>query len=69
MTKSLEYIIANFKPEFGNEKHIEIAQVIGNIRQKEASLKKEKHSARMILKIADEIEKEERLILFLMKKK
>lgn len=46
MSEQLEHALATFKPEFGNEAHIEVLKLIGKLNKEKKSLKEKKDAER-----------------------
>lgn len=68
MNKDFEEKLKTFKPEFGNEDHIRLLEMVGKLREKENLVNKELKAQRAIKKGLEDIEMMERGILFLMEK-
>lgn len=69
MNKDFEEFIKNFRPEFGNEKHIQALEMITRIRTKESLIKQKLSNQKAIQTKLVEIKRNEQAVMFLLKSK
>jgi hypothetical protein len=63
----MELDLSKFKPEFGNEKHINVCKLIGSLGEKTKQLAIKKKEARGIKKVESDIEEIKKQIIYLLK--
>ncbi len=68
MTKQLDEFLKTFKPEFGNEQHLQILELIAKAKKKESLVTEKLTNQKAIERNLKEVDRAENQIIFLIKK-